>query len=451
MCASDKGHAEVVSALLQHEEIEVNLVNNYGYSDLILASVRGFTEVVIMLLQREEIEVNLVDNNGVSALFLAVRESEHPEIVAKLDAAGADLSVVSPYFNGITSAEVLAELKKHGVTKSNLLSSMRQSKFYFNDGAGERYLRNVTRQRWINRAPLVMSMSRIYSWSQVNQDETNIHCTLTIDLKGVGRFVARCLLHVDGSSFDNGIARLITEFYGGRSPTNIGISVMDASLGASKKMMEEHNHESKSSSQKNSSVRRSDDLKKTTLKPKRKEKANVEKATVARGSTHLKHRESNLPVLLSLPSAQEIASFLASKAVDVSSTSSPASSSSSSTTTSYTSLGINHPILLANLRKQDFEFPLPIQQVSAPLVLTRKNTLISAHTGSGKTLAFLLPILQNFLLGEDKLNAEGCEKAAKTSITIIAPGRELESQITDVARSLLQGADVNVMLAIGGT
>ena len=63
-----------------------------------------------------------------------------------------------------------------------------------------------------------MSMARLYSWSQQNQDESDALRTLPgmkTNLSSVGRFIARCWMHVDAGSFDNGISRLITQYYGG--------------------------------------------------------------------------------------------------------------------------------------------------------------------------------------------------------------------------------------------
>ena len=45
---------------------------------------------------------------------------EFTEIVAKIAAAGADLSRVSPYPNYITSVDILAKLKEHGVHRWDL-------------------------------------------------------------------------------------------------------------------------------------------------------------------------------------------------------------------------------------------------------------------------------------------------------------------------------------------
>ena len=71
-----------------------------------------------------------------------------------------------------------------------------------------------------------------------------------------------------------------------------------------------------------------------------------------------------------------------------------------------------------------------------------------------QTLAFLTPLVQR-LLGEADMLDDGIGSSRKPgsgpSILIVAPGRELASQIASVARSLIQDTGLSVQLAIGGT
>ena len=107
-------------------------------------------------------------------------------------------------------------------------------------------------------------------------------------------------------------------------------------------------------------------------------------------------------------------------------------------------LGITSPILLKNLEAVGCEQPLNVQQKTCPSVLNGEDVLVGTYTGSGKTLAFLVPLIQR-LVNEEK-NQDGNLK-----VLIVAPGRELASQIVTVARELLEGSDFSVMMAIGGT
>jgi len=109
-------------------------------------------------------------------------------------------------------------------------------------------------------------------------------------------------------------------------------------------------------------------------------------------------------------------------------------------------LGIVHPGLLDNLRskKMGCYAPLPVQDKTCPPAVEGNDVLVSTHTGSGKTLAFLTPIAQRLLL-------EGKGRGQNPRALIVAPGRELASQIVSVARDLFEGTGLKAGLAIGGT
>ena len=109
----------------------------------------------------------------------------------------------------------------------------------------------------------------------------------------------------------------------------------------------------------------------------------------------------------------------------------------------WTDLGITSDILLKNLNSMGCGKPLAVQGKSCPSVLEDMDVLVGTYTGSGKTLSFLVPLAQ-------KLLDDGITDSSIQTI-IVAPGRELASQIVSVARDLLEGSGIRVMLAIGGT
>ena len=114
--------------------------------------------------------------------------------------------------------------------------------------------------------------------------------------------------------------------------------------------------------------------------------------------------------------------------------------------TTWEDIGITNTQLLENLLKMNCESPLPVQENAGPSILSGNDVLVSTHTGSGKTLAFLAPLAQNILADAgDNSNATGLKAI------IVAPGRELASQIVAVARELFKGTGLTAMLAIGGT
>ena len=76
--------------------------------------------------------------------------------------------------------------------------------------------------------------------------------------------------------------------------------------------------------------------------------------------------------------------------------------------------------------------------------MTGNDVLVGTYTGSGKTLAFLVPLVQRLLF-------DASSPVDGVQVLIVAPGRELASQIATVTRSLLEGTGLSIVLAIGGT
>lgn len=113
-------------------------------------------------------------------------------------------------------------------------------------------------------------------------------------------------------------------------------------------------------------------------------------------------------------------------------------------TSSWEDIGITNPILLQNLKSMICNSPLPVQDTACPPIVSGNDVLVSTHTGSGKTLAFLVPLAERMLFQAGE-NNEGVK------VLVIAPGRELASQIVAVARDLLKETGLTVALAIGGT
>ena len=74
-----------------------------------------------------------------------------------------------------------------------------------------------------------------------------------------------------------------------------------------------------------------------------------------------------------------------------------------------------------------------IQSVVVPLLTTPQNILMKSQTGSGKTLAYLIPLLNDLMSITPVL-----KRVDGTRALIIAPTRELCSQIADVLNKLTQ-------------
>ena len=111
---------------------------------------------------------------------------------------------------------------------------------------------------------------------------------------------------------------------------------------------------------------------------------------------------------------------------------------------SWQDLGITSEVLIENLEYMNCPSPLAVQEKCVPSAITGNDVLVGTYTGSGKTLAFLTPLVQR-LLWNDSVEDLGL------AILVIAPGRELASQIVSVTRDLVQDTGLKVQLAIGGT
>ena len=81
--------------------------------------------------------------------------------------------------------------------------------------------------------------------------------------------------------------------------------------------------------------------------------------------------------------------------------------------------------LLKALETENYTKPYPIQEMSIPAILAKKDILGIAQTGSGKTASYVLPIL---------VNLEGVETPSDLHVStlVLVPTRELAIQVADV-------------------
>ena len=97
------------------------------------------------------------------------------------------------------------------------------------------------------------------------------------------------------------------------------------------------------------------------------------------------------------------------------------------------------PRLAAHLQKSaaDGGMGLPtstrVQSVVVPLLTTPQNVLMKSQTGSGKTLAYLLPVINDLMT-----RSPAVQRHDGTRALLLAPTRELCSQIADVLAKLTQ-------------
>ncbi|KAH6889048.1 ankyrin repeat domain-containing protein 50 [Coprinopsis sp. MPI-PUGE-AT-0042] len=95
MEASGHGHTGVAVPLLAHPDMLVNLVNNEGRSALMQAAGHGYEGTVKLLLAHPEIQVNLVDSDGWSALIMATRYGHEGAVKLLLAHPAIQLNLVN--------------------------------------------------------------------------------------------------------------------------------------------------------------------------------------------------------------------------------------------------------------------------------------------------------------------------------------------------------------------
>jgi superfamily II DNA/RNA helicase len=104
----------------------------------------------------------------------------------------------------------------------------------------------------------------------------------------------------------------------------------------------------------------------------------------------------------------------------------------------FAGLGVSEAVAGA-LAHRGITHPFPVQELVIPAALTGRDVLVSSPTGSGKTLAFGLPLIE-------RLDPD----AARPAALILAPTRELASQIDLELRPLAAARGLSVAVAYGG-
>ncbi|MEQ8325097.1 MAG: DEAD/DEAH box helicase [Vicingaceae bacterium] len=97
------------------------------------------------------------------------------------------------------------------------------------------------------------------------------------------------------------------------------------------------------------------------------------------------------------------------------------------------------PRILQRLIEKGYINPTEIQDKSIAHMMERKDVIGVAGTGTGKTAAFLLPIIQSLLIDDMTQKA-----------LVIAPTRELATQIYDEFKELSRGMNLFATCLIGG-
>ncbi|KAF6753123.1 ATP-dependent RNA helicase ded-1 [Ephemerocybe angulata] len=99
------------------------------------------------------------------------------------------------------------------------------------------------------------------------------------------------------------------------------------------------------------------------------------------------------------------------------------------------------PVLLENIGYASYTTPTPVQKYSIPIVAGNRDLMACAQTGSGKTGGFLFPILSA---------SYGRSRKAYPTALVLAPTRELVSQIHEEARKFAYRSWVRPAVVYGG-
>jgi len=112
--------------------------------------------------------------------------------------------------------------------------------------------------------------------------------------------------------------------------------------------------------------------------------------------------------------------------------------------TNFSDLGLAEPLVRA-LEAKGYSTPTPIQAQAIPYVLEGRDLLGIAQTGTGKTAAFVLPSIQRLVDSGKRVLPTHCR------MLVLAPTRELASQIAESARAYGKFSRMTVATVFGGT
>src|SRR5512139_2136096 len=114
-------------------------------------------------------------------------------------------------------------------------------------------------------------------------------------------------------------------------------------------------------------------------------------------------------------------------------------------TMSFENLGLSQPVLQA-LALKEYTVSTPIQTQAIPTLLKGRDLLGIAQTGTGKTAAFMLPSIDRLIASR-----QGALRPQSCRMLVLAPTRELASQIAESARAYGRFTQLRVATVFGGT
>jgi ATP-dependent RNA helicase DDX3X len=104
-----------------------------------------------------------------------------------------------------------------------------------------------------------------------------------------------------------------------------------------------------------------------------------------------------------------------------------------------------------NLTLTKFTRPTPVQKYSIPIGMTGGDMMACAQTGSGKTAGYLFPTISLLLkYGPMQMPETRRPRATYISALVLAPTRELASQIFDEANKFCYCTGIRPVVVYGG-
>jgi ATP-dependent RNA helicase RhlE len=109
----------------------------------------------------------------------------------------------------------------------------------------------------------------------------------------------------------------------------------------------------------------------------------------------------------------------------------------------FNGFGLAAPLVTA-LTRMGYAKPTPIQAQAIPVLMQGRDLIGIAQTGTGKTAAFALPILNRLIVDKKPAPRGGAR------VLVLAPTRELASQIAQSFRDLSAGLSLDIAVVFGG-
>jgi ATP-dependent RNA helicase DDX3X len=106
--------------------------------------------------------------------------------------------------------------------------------------------------------------------------------------------------------------------------------------------------------------------------------------------------------------------------------------------------------LYRNTQLCGYSKPTPVQKYSVPIGTAGRDLMACAQTGSGKTAGFLFPIIMSMLRSGGQEDPPNARRRTYAEALILAPTRELASQIHDEAQKFTYCTGIASVVVYGG-